>query len=161
MARFSRIVLLGLLPLLLATASAAEPPALAADTAASIDAGRPPLSEPRRASFNDDWRFFRGDAPAAEVVAGSIAQRGKPAGLPECRPQGAEFGQRLVFGLVKRSGIGELIAPDGQGVQGFLVVIEGVLIPQARHEILQESDELRQRFWAVFDAYLGVDATAA
>jgi lysophospholipase len=36
-----------------------------------------------------------------------------------------------------------------------------VLIPQARHEILQESDELRQRFWAVFDAYLGVDATAA
>jgi len=25
-----------------------------------------------------------------------------------------------------------------------------VLIPQARHEILQESDELRQRFWAVF-----------
>jgi beta-galactosidase len=79
MARFSRIVLLGLLPLLLATASAAEPPAKAkppalaadtagsaADTAASIDAGRPPLSEPRRASFNDDWRFFRGDASAAE-----------------------------------------------------------------------------------------------
>ena len=36
-----------------------------------------------------------------------------------------------------------------------------VLIPQARHEILQETDELRQRFWAAFDAYLGVDATAA
>jgi len=36
-----------------------------------------------------------------------------------------------------------------------------VLIPQARHEILQETDELRLRFWAAFDAYLGVDATAA
>ncbi|MGE0852387.1 MAG: alpha/beta fold hydrolase [Hyphomicrobiaceae bacterium] len=36
-----------------------------------------------------------------------------------------------------------------------------VLIPQARHEILQETDELRQRFWATFDAYLGVDANAA
>jgi lysophospholipase len=36
-----------------------------------------------------------------------------------------------------------------------------VLIPQARHEILQETDELRQRFWATFDAYLGVDADAA
>jgi len=36
-----------------------------------------------------------------------------------------------------------------------------VLLPQARHEILQETDELRQRFWATFDAYLGADATAA
>jgi lysophospholipase len=36
-----------------------------------------------------------------------------------------------------------------------------VLIPQARHEILQEADDVRQRFWAAFDAYLGVDAAAA
>ena len=36
-----------------------------------------------------------------------------------------------------------------------------VLIPQSRHEILQEADEVRQRFWAAFDAYLGVDAAAA
>ena len=36
-----------------------------------------------------------------------------------------------------------------------------VLIPQARHEILQETDEIRQRFWAAFDAYLGADASAA
>jgi lysophospholipase len=33
-----------------------------------------------------------------------------------------------------------------------------VLIPQSRHEMLQEVDEVRQRFWAAFDAYLGVDA---
>lgn len=36
-----------------------------------------------------------------------------------------------------------------------------VLIPQARHEILQETDELRLRFWAAFDAYLGVGADVA
>ena len=32
-----------------------------------------------------------------------------------------------------------------------------VLIPQARHEILQETDDVRKDFWAAFDAYLGVD----
>jgi lysophospholipase len=36
-----------------------------------------------------------------------------------------------------------------------------VLIPQARHEILQETDEVRQHFWAAFDAYLGANASAA
>lgn len=35
-----------------------------------------------------------------------------------------------------------------------------VLIPQARHEILQETDDVRKDFWAAFDAYLGVDAAA-
>jgi lysophospholipase len=33
-----------------------------------------------------------------------------------------------------------------------------VLLPQANHEILQETDEIRQRFWAAFDAYMGGDA---
>ena len=32
-----------------------------------------------------------------------------------------------------------------------------IVIPHARHEILQERDALRQQFWAVFDAYVGVD----
>ncbi|HEX6002197.1 MAG TPA: alpha/beta hydrolase [Hyphomicrobiaceae bacterium] len=36
-----------------------------------------------------------------------------------------------------------------------------VLIPQSRHEILQETDEVRKDFWAAFDSYLGVDAPAA
>jgi lysophospholipase len=36
-----------------------------------------------------------------------------------------------------------------------------VLIPQARHEILQETDEVRKDFWAAFDAYLGVDTAVA
>jgi len=41
-----------------------------------------------------------------------------------------------------------------------LKVGKHVLLPQARHEILQETDELRGRFWAAFDAYLGVEVTA-
>ncbi len=36
-----------------------------------------------------------------------------------------------------------------------------VLIPGCRHEILQERDVFRQRFWAAFDAYLGVKKIAA
>ena len=36
-----------------------------------------------------------------------------------------------------------------------------VLIPPSRHEILVESDDIRARFWAAFDAYLGVSAVAA
>ena len=36
-----------------------------------------------------------------------------------------------------------------------------VVIGGARHEILQERDEIRQRFWAAYDAYLGITAAAA
>jgi lysophospholipase len=35
-----------------------------------------------------------------------------------------------------------------------------VLIPQARHEILQESEDVRKDFWAAFDAYLGVNGAS-
>ena len=33
-----------------------------------------------------------------------------------------------------------------------------VLLPQAKHEILQEKPDVRRDFWAAVDAYLGVDA---
>ena len=36
-----------------------------------------------------------------------------------------------------------------------------ILMPGARHEILQESDGVRRRFWAAFDAYFGVSQAAA
>ena len=36
-----------------------------------------------------------------------------------------------------------------------------VTFPTARHEILQESDQIRGRFWAAFDAYLGVEPAVA
>jgi lysophospholipase len=34
-----------------------------------------------------------------------------------------------------------------------------VLLPSSRHEILQEADTIRLRFWAAFDAYMGLDET--
>jgi lysophospholipase len=33
-----------------------------------------------------------------------------------------------------------------------------VLLPDARHEILQENNDIRARFWATFDAYLDIGA---
>ncbi len=36
-----------------------------------------------------------------------------------------------------------------------------VLLPSAQHEILQEADAIRLRFWAAFDAYMGLDEAAA
>jgi lysophospholipase len=36
-----------------------------------------------------------------------------------------------------------------------------ILMPGSRHEILQESEGVRQRFWAAFDAYFGVERVAA
>lgn len=35
-----------------------------------------------------------------------------------------------------------------------------VVLGTAKHEILQETDEIRARFWAAFDAYLGIEARA-
>ena len=35
-----------------------------------------------------------------------------------------------------------------------------VILANARHEILQEADDIRGRFWAAFDAYLDVEQTA-
>jgi lysophospholipase len=36
-----------------------------------------------------------------------------------------------------------------------------VLLPSSKHEILQEADSIRLRFWAAFDAYMGLDEAAA
>lgn len=39
----------------------------------------------------------------------------------------------------------------------------GVLVslPTSRHEIIQEQDDIRSRFWAAFDAYVGIEAATA
>jgi lysophospholipase len=51
-----------------------------------------------------------------------------------------------------------------RAVEDFAVrakVASCILMPGSRHEILQENDSVRTRFWAAFDAYLGVDAKVA
>ncbi len=44
---------------------------------------------------------------------------------------------------------------------GRLKIGAHVTMPGSQHEILQETDTIRQHFWSVFDAYLGIDADAA
>jgi len=51
-----------------------------------------------------------------------------------------------------------------RAIEDFAVrakVASCILMPGSRHEILQENDSVRTRFWAAFDAYLGVDAKVA
>lgn len=38
-----------------------------------------------------------------------------------------------------------------------LKVAGHIVIPHARHEILQEREDIRRQFWAAFDAYVGTD----
>ncbi|MEZ5925586.1 MAG: alpha/beta hydrolase [Hyphomicrobiaceae bacterium] len=54
---------------------------------------------------------------------------------------------------------GEDRVAQSRAVEDFalrLKLARHIVIPHARHEILQERDELRQQFWAAFDAYVGV-----
>jgi len=39
-----------------------------------------------------------------------------------------------------------------------LKLARSITIPYAKHEILQERDDLRQQFWAAFDAFVGANA---
>lgn len=53
---------------------------------------------------------------------------------------------------------------SSRAIEDFAVeakVASCILMPGARHEILMENDSVRTRFWAAFDAYLGVDAKVA
>ncbi|MET0432349.1 MAG: alpha/beta hydrolase [Hyphomicrobium sp.] len=49
-----------------------------------------------------------------------------------------------------------------QAIEDFAVDLKSgghILMPGSRHEILQETDAIRQRFWAAFDAYMGIEAS--
>lgn len=74
-----------------------------------------------------------------------------------------EFARRVrVPTLIVSSGDDRII--DRAASEAFFDRLKsGALVsfPTARHEILQERDDLRGRFWAVFDAYIGIDAVAA
>jgi len=59
--------------------------------------------------------------------------------------------------LLFAAGDDQIVSP--RAIEEFgvgLKVGTQILLPGARHEILQEADSIRQRFWAAFDAYLGV-----
>jgi lysophospholipase len=50
---------------------------------------------------------------------------------------------------------------DSQFVEGYaarLKLARSITLPYSRHEIMQERDDLRQQFWAAFDAFAGANA---
>lgn len=77
--------------------------------------------------------------------------------------QEPDYPQRIqVPMLVFAAGADRII--DSRKVEDFAVRLKlGALVrlPGSRHEILQETDPIRLRFWAAFDAYLGLEQAAA
>jgi lysophospholipase len=60
--------------------------------------------------------------------------------------------------LMFAAGADHIVSP--RAIEDFAVELKiggHVAMPGSRHEILQESDAIRQRFWAAFDAYMGVE----
>ena len=59
--------------------------------------------------------------------------------------------------LLFASGADRIVS--SQATEDFAVDLKSgghILLAGSRHEILQETDALRQRFWAAFDAYMGI-----
>lgn len=64
--------------------------------------------------------------------------------------------------LMFAAGADKIVSP--RAIEDFAVELKiggHILMPGSRHEILQENDTIRQRFWAAFDAYMGVDIPLA
>lgn len=59
--------------------------------------------------------------------------------------------------LIFTAGNDEIVLP--RAVEDYATRLKsgtGIRLSQSRHEILQENDEIRARFWAAFDAYVGL-----
>ncbi len=59
---------------------------------------------------------------------------------------------------------GKDLIVSSRAIEDFAVGLKvgtHVLLPSSQHEILQEVDSIRLRFWAAFDAYMGLDEQAA
>ena len=64
--------------------------------------------------------------------------------------------------LMFAAGADQVVSP--RAIEDFAVELKiggHIAMPGSRHEILQENDAIRQRFWAAFDAYMGVDIPVA
>jgi lysophospholipase len=86
------------------------------------------------------------------------------AALRACRQLGApDFPARINVPLLMFAAANDTVVST-RAVEDFAVrakVSSCILMPGSQHEILQENDAVRTRFWAAFDAYLGVDVKVA
>jgi lysophospholipase len=86
------------------------------------------------------------------------------AALRSCRLLGAtDFPARINVPLLMFAASNDTVVST-RAAEDFAVrakVSSCILMPGSQHEILQENDAVRTRFWAAFDAYLGVDVKVA
>jgi lysophospholipase len=86
------------------------------------------------------------------------------AALRSCRMLNApDFPARINVPLLMFAAGNDTIVST-RAVEDFAVrakVSSCILMPGSKHEILQENDAVRTRFWAAFDAYLGVEMKVA
>lgn len=84
--------------------------------------------------------------------------------LRSCRMLGAPgFPARINVPLLMFAAGNDSVVST-RAIEDFAVrakVSSCILMPGSRHEILQETDAVRTRFWAAFDAYLGVEMKVA
>jgi lysophospholipase len=84
--------------------------------------------------------------------------------LRSCRLLGAtDFPARINVPLLMFAAANDSVVST-RAIEDFAVrakVSSCILMPGSQHEILQENDAVRTRFWAAFDAYLGVDVKVA
>lgn len=62
--------------------------------------------------------------------------------------------------LIFAAGRDRIVVP--RATEDFAALLKsgtGILLAEARHEILHETDDIRARFWAAFDAYVGISDT--
>ncbi len=86
------------------------------------------------------------------------------AALRSCRMLNApDFPSRINVPLLMFAAGNDSVVST-RAIEDFAVrakVSSCILMPGSQHEILQENDAVRTRFWAAFDAYLGVDVKVA
>ena len=83
------------------------------------------------AGVDHQRKAVRRNAPAADVVAGAVAQGRKPGNPVEPRPQPAILVAQAGLRLIHLAGRPELRPIDRQSVQDLRVVIVLILVPQA------------------------------
>ena len=111
---------------------------------------------------SDRERFDRNrqiDRAAPELLLGSPTIGWLNAAMRSMRRMSdSDFPGRVrVPALVFGAGRDQIV--DTTAVEKFAAALKVgtyVLLPDAQHEILQENNDIRARFWATFDAYLGV-----
>jgi lysophospholipase len=115
----------------------------------------------------DRERYERNKAilkAAPDLGLGSPTVGWVRAALRSCALLGTvDYPQRLrVPALLFAAGDDEIVSVAAiERFAAGLKVGTHILMPGSRHEILQETDAVRRRFWAAFDAYFGVDQIAA